>query len=275
MSLSFAEHSGTLESENDTKGIPIRSISRALLILQLVNRSGSASMMEISQQSGLPYPSVCRIIQTLVHEGMLEREPARKHYRPAQNVQSLSYGYQDDNELVRVARPHIENLTRKIGWPISIVTRIGNHMVLRDSTHSMSCMTFARYYPGYTLPVAYCADGKAYLSALPPDELNFVVSNLGPRQPTQGDPKCLLNPLADLDEIRNLGYCLVERVPHTATPGKTSCLSMPLFSKGRAVGAVTIAYFATSLNREKAVETLVPDLRDTQSAINEALSNSH
>ncbi|MFC6197702.1 IclR family transcriptional regulator [Ponticaulis profundi] len=272
--LETAEDTNAMGEESQ-KGIPIRSISRALNILQIVNRAGSICLMDIAKESGLPYPSACRIVQTLVHEGMIEREKTRKNYRPAPKVQLLSYGYQDDNELVRIARPHIEALTREIGWPVSIVTRVGNQMVLQDSTHAMTTRTFAQYYPGYSLPIAYCADGKAYLSALPKDELDFLKQHLGPRMPIPGDPNCVLDPLDDLDSIREQGYAIVERVPHTITPGRTSCISVPLTKNGRVVAALTIAFFATTMNQNKAREDLLSPLRRTQGFINNALSNHH
>ena len=271
--VAVAEKPEASNSEESQKGIPIRSISRALNILQIINRAGSICLMDIAKQSGLPYPSACRIVQTLVHEGMIERESCRKYYRPAQSVQSLSYGYQDDDELVRVARPFIEDLTREIGWPVSIVTRIGNQMVLRDSTHAMTSLTFARDYPGYSLPIAYCADGKAFLAALPEDELELIKANLGPRIPVPGDPNCVLDPLDDLEDVRRRGYAIVERVPHTVTPGKTSCVSVPVYRNGRVAGVVTIAFFASTMNQKQAQDSLLPALQETQQKINQALSS--
>lgn len=274
MADSMAMRSAEADEKGDEslKGIPIRSISRALNILKIINRAGSICLMDIAKQSGLPYPSVCRIVQTLVHEQMVERGSSGKYYRPAPSVQSLSYGYQDDEELVKTARPHIEDLTREIGWPVSIVTRVGNQMILRDSTHSMTSLTFARYYPGYSLPIAYCADGKAFLAAMPEDELELVRENLGPRIPVPGDPNCLLDPLNDLQDIREQGYAIVERVQHTATPGKTSCISMPIFRRERVAGVVTIAFFASAMSQAKAKETLLGPLRRAQEKINQALS---
>lgn len=270
--VAVVEKPEATNTEESQKGIPIRSISRALNILQIINRAGSICLMDIAKQANLPYPSACRIVQTLVHEGMIERETCRKYYRPAPSVQSLSYGYQDDDELVSIARPFIEDLTREIGWPVSIVTRIGNQMVLRDSTHAMTSLTFARYYPGYSLPIAYCADGKAFLAALPEEELELIKANLGPRIPVPGDPNCVLDPLDDLEDVRRQGYAIVERVPHTVTPGKTSCVSVPLHRNGRVAGVATIAFFASTMNHKEAVNQLLPALQDTQHKINQALS---
>jgi molybdenum-dependent DNA-binding transcriptional regulator ModE len=56
----------------------VRAISRGLAVLQAVNRGGSVTMMEICRTAQIPYPTACRIVQTLMDEGMIEREPARK-----------------------------------------------------------------------------------------------------------------------------------------------------------------------------------------------------
>lgn len=77
---------------NMEKGVPIRAITRGLAVLQAVNQHGSLTMMEIAQTSRVPYPTACRIVQTLLHEGMLEREPGRKTYRATPLVLTLASG---------------------------------------------------------------------------------------------------------------------------------------------------------------------------------------
>ena len=57
----------------------IRSISRALHVLQAINQHGALTMTQISQIVKLPYPTACRIVYTLVGEGVIERETSRKY----------------------------------------------------------------------------------------------------------------------------------------------------------------------------------------------------
>src|SRR3546814_3186776 len=90
-------------------------------------------MMEIARASAVPYPTACRIVQTLLHEGLVERESARKRYQPTALVQTLAHGFQGHGALVEATRPHIAALTRDIGWPISLTTHVGSSMVIRDS----------------------------------------------------------------------------------------------------------------------------------------------
>jgi IclR family mhp operon transcriptional activator len=53
------------------KGVPIRSISRAIAVLQAINRQGSMSLMGIAKTAEVPYPTACRIVQTLLFEGLI------------------------------------------------------------------------------------------------------------------------------------------------------------------------------------------------------------
>lgn len=120
----------------------VRSIRRGLDVLQTINRSGSLRLMDISNATKLPYPTVSRIVETLVETGMIEREPSTKSYRPTALVQTLSVGYQDEHALTAIARPHIVELCQKVAWPITITTRVGNRMMVRDSTHRLTTLTF-------------------------------------------------------------------------------------------------------------------------------------
>ncbi|MEL7030280.1 MAG: helix-turn-helix domain-containing protein, partial [Pseudomonadota bacterium] len=131
------------------KGVPIRAISRGLAALQAINRNKSLSMMEVAQAAEVPYPTACRIVQTLVYEGLIEREPHRKRYRPTALVHTLSSGHQNEDDLVKAARPHLIELTRKVSWPVSLTTRVGATMMVRDSTHALTSLTFHNYDPGY------------------------------------------------------------------------------------------------------------------------------
>jgi len=70
----------------------IRTIGRAISVLQVINRHRSVSMMEIAKHTGLPYPTAFRMVETLLDLGIVERESTRKRYRPTRLVTTLSVG---------------------------------------------------------------------------------------------------------------------------------------------------------------------------------------
>lgn len=250
----------------------IRSISRGIAVLQAINRGGSITMMDICRSSRVPYPTACRIVQTLIEEGMIEREPARKRYRTTALVKTLALGYQDEDALVAVARPHIVALCRKVAWPISIATRVGHMMMVRDSTHRLTSLTLNNYAPGYTLPLTECSTGKAYLAYCDPEERANILT--GMRELDGPAERMAILTLHDdtlFREIRERGYATQARNAYTANPGKTSSIAVPIFKQDRIAGAMALIFFASALPMRQAQEAFLGELKATAAAISAEL----
>lgn len=255
------------------KGVPIRSLSRGLAVLQAINRAGSLSMMEIARMADVPYPTAARIIQTLLHEGLIEQEPARKRYRATALVQTLSHGYQGHGALIRAAREAIVTLTHDISWPVALSARVGQSMVIRDSTHSLSALTFNTYYPGYAMPILECASGLAFLAYCEAEEREEILSALR----AFGDPdhKHVLDlfECEDLAKtIRSQGVSTRSYNQFTRNPGKTSSMAAPIFLDGRVAGTVSIAFFSSAMPMKTALTQLAEPLRQTASTITQRLN---
>ena len=260
------------ERDMDRDGL-IRSISRGLRVLQAINRGGSITMMQICRDAEVPYPTACRIIETLIADGMVEREPARKRYRATSLVRTLSVGFQDEDGLVAVARPHIVALCHRHGWPISVATRVGHSMMVRDSTHKLTSLTFANYSPGYTLPIIECSTGKAYLAFCEPDERAAILSGL--RQldgPAERLATLLLHDDTLLARICAAGYATQARNSYTAVPGKTSSLAVPIMAGTKLRGALALIFFVAAMPMTRAETLFVDDLRRTAEAIGDELA---
>ena len=243
------------------KNVLIRSISRSISVLQAINRAGSLTMMDIANSSGVPYPTACRIVQTLLCEGLIEREPARKRYRPTALVQTLSHGYVGHGRLVTEARPIIVELTRKVGWPVSLTSHVGQRMVVRDSTHTLTTLTFNNYYPGFTLPLLESASGCAYLAFLDPDTRRSILATLR-LLPENADNNTLgLFEAGVLTrEITSDGYATKGRNRHTMNPGKTSSIAAPVFDEQGVTGAVTMIFFSSAMTMAVAVSRYAADI---------------
>lgn len=250
----------------------IRSIARALHVLQAINHHGALTMTQIAKIVDLPYPTACRIVYTLVGEGIIEREPARKYYRPTALAQSLSCGYQEQVRMVAIARKHIVELTNETSWPVSISSRVGPVMVIQDSTHALTTMTFSDYHPGFSLPIASSASGMAYLAFTDPDERAQIVEQIK-RTALDDESLALIGNLRDnhFKMIVEDGYASFIRNPHTKNPGKTSSIAVPLFRGEALVGALTLIFFSTSLRVVEAFEKYKDQIFKAQSAINRDL----
>jgi IclR family transcriptional regulator, mhp operon transcriptional activator len=256
------------------KGVPIRSLSRGIAVLQAVNRGGALSMMEIARTSELPYPTACRIVQTLLYEGLIEREPSRKRYRPTGLVQTLAHGYHGHGRLVQKARPHLVELTNQLSWPITLSTHVGHSMIIRDSTHSLSALTFNSYYPGYELPILECASGLAYLAHMPDDERRAILEALKllPEK-VSFHGLSLMEEGKQVEDIRRAGYVTRDFNRFTRNPGKTSSIAVPVFENGHVVAALTLAFFSSALRMADAIERFASPMMDVARAITTELED--
>ncbi|MBO9708277.1 MAG: helix-turn-helix domain-containing protein [Caulobacter sp.] len=258
------------------KGVPIRSVTRSLSVLRAINRAGSLSMMDIAVQSKVPYPTACRIVQTLLHEGMIEREPARKHYRPTALVQTLASGYQDFSRVTSIARPHIVALTKKHLWPMLIATRVGQSMMVRDSTHALTSLSFNNYHPGDTFPLLECASGRAYMAFATDEERAGILESIDEVGPGI-DPHTLSLFQSGIlfEEIRDAGYATRARNRFTSTPGKTSSIAAPIFENGLVCGALTLVFFSSAIKMDEAAGRYADDLVAAARAISDELRDVH
>jgi IclR family transcriptional regulator, mhp operon transcriptional activator len=243
------------------KGVPIRSVTRSLDVLRAINRAGSLSMMDIAVQSKVPYPTACRIVQTLLYEGMIEREPTRKHYRPTALVQTLASGYKDFSRITSIARPHIVTLTKKHLWPMLIATRVGQSMMVRDSTHALTSLSFSNYHAGDTFPLLECASGRAYMAFATDEEKAGILESIQ-EFGSEIDPHTFSLFQSDilLEEIRTAGYATRARNRFTSTPGKTSSIAAPIFEDGLVCGALTLVFFASAIKMDDAARRYSGDL---------------
>lgn len=255
------------------RGVPIRSVSRSLAVLQAVNLAGSMSLMEIARAAKVPYATASRLVLTLVHEGMLEKEPGRKNYRPTPLVQSLASGYQDHSGIAAVARPHIVALTGRHGCPVAISTRFGANMIVRDCTHTLSPFTLSTYYPGFVYPLLHSAAGLVYLAFSDEREQRLLRQAFADLGHADGSALSATSE-AVLEDIRRKGYATRARNRFTVPEGKNSAIAAPIFQDGRLHGAVALIFLASAMRMDKAVDLFAADLMATAAAISRDLGGT-
>jgi IclR family mhp operon transcriptional activator len=248
----------------------VRAVSRSIAMLQAINRYGSLTLIEIARIVDLPHPTAYRIIRTLMHEGLIECEPTRKSYRVTALVQSLAIGFQDHGKLVAVARPFMGVFTKKMGWPLSINTHVGQWMIIRDSTNAETSLTFTKYHPGHTFPILESSSGLAYLAFVSDEERAGILRGI---ELIDGRSKVHSRlESGDLAQtIRAAGYAVYDRSLHTPTPGKTSSISVPVFERGKTVAALTLTLFSSAMSMDEAVRRYLPELQETAAAISAGL----
>ncbi len=261
------------DDKSAESGGSIRAISRAIAVMQAINRHGALTLTEIAESAQIPHPTAFRIVRTLLEERLIEREPSRKRYRPTALIQTLSCGFQNHDRLVSIARPHITRLTRLIDWPISVVTRVGQAMVVRDSTSALTSLTFNNYYPGWQVPLLPSSSGRVYFAFASAEEQEELIKAYRANQ--RGVDKLTLREFESGEataKIRQQGYAAVTRTQYSANPGKTSSMAVPIFEGETLLGALTMVFFANALSIPDAISRFLDPLKDCAKAIGDEMA---
>ncbi len=108
-----------MPKERLTCTVTVRSIERMLAVLQALNRQPVSSVGYLRDVTGLPKPTLVRILRTLVRAGYLTNDPRQAGYQLTSLVTSLSCGYHGDPLVVESGRLWAINLTRQLKWPVS------------------------------------------------------------------------------------------------------------------------------------------------------------
>jgi IclR helix-turn-helix domain len=106
---------------SQTRGnVPIRSVARAFQVLRLINEQHGLTLHNIHILSGLPKPTVFRLLHTLKHEGYIEPDGIRGVFRVAGKSLELCAGYTERMLIVKMPRQSLSRLRRKSSdgpWP--------------------------------------------------------------------------------------------------------------------------------------------------------------
>lgn len=183
----------------------VRSLERTFELLEhLADAGGEMALSELTEVSGLPMPTIYRLMRTLVNHGYVRQEPSKRY---ALGPRLIRLGEGASRLLGTWARPVLARLVDEVGETANMAVLEGDEAVYVaqvPSRHSMRMFTEVgrRVQP-------YCTGvGKALLSQLPEPKVRGILARTGMEAHTPNtitDPEALM---AELDRIRGQGYAL-------------------------------------------------------------------
>lgn len=223
------------------RGDGIRAVGRALMLLRLMNQRYASSLADLHRLSGLPKPTVCRILATLEHEGYVEHEGRNGIYRLASKVHELSAGYNEEAQLVDRSAPILLEATRRIKWPLAIGTLEGMAITVRYSTMPHSPMAVQNTTLGNRHGLLRSAMGMAYLAFCADGEREALLG-IAERDPNIAFDRQRVE--AKLEAVRARGYGL--RYPDKA--GGSATVALPILHDGQVAAVLSLTTFGSLMN---------------------------
>ncbi|WP_030163560.1 IclR family transcriptional regulator [Spirillospora albida] len=199
----------------------VRSLERAFELLEhLADAGGELTLSELTEASGLPMPTIYRLMRTLVNRGYVRQEPSKRY---ALGPRLIRLGEGAGRLLGTWARPVLARLVDEVGETANMAVLEGDEAVYVaqvPSRHSMRMFTEVgrRVQPHCT------GVGKALLSQLPERRVREIVARTGMAAQTPNtftDPDALV---AELARIREQGYALDDEEQEVGV----RCVAVPL-----------------------------------------------
>ncbi len=215
----------------------IRSISRAVRILETFRGGASPTVTELSRSLKLPKSSVFEILSTLTAEGMVAKEEQTNRYRLGTKLLELSSLAGQGLEVTAAAEPLLRTLNEALDETVQLtVLDKGEILYVSGFESTRQLRTFFRL--GDRAPLHCTALGKAILAFLPRKEIDRIVRAAGL---TRFTPRTLTD-----------RHVLVEELQQTAARGYSvddmeheegvRCVAAPIRNReGNVFAAVSVS----------------------------------
>ncbi|MHA6485468.1 IclR family transcriptional regulator [Paenibacillus sp. strain BS8-2] len=215
-------------------------ISKAIQILDVLLPHGTEkemSVTEISKELGMPIQSVHRLLSSLAEHGFVSQNAATKRYKLGLSIMKYGFLMWDSLMLRTVARPFMEELSRRTKETVYLSVRENAEGVYIDSVDSPQVLKISEPI-GLRLPMFIGASNRVILAYLKPGLRQTLMDSF------DWDNVPSLKPLTraaieeELEGIRSKGYAVTSG---EATEGTTG-IGTPIFSyENTVIGSLNVA----------------------------------
>ena len=186
----------------------MKSLHKALDIIDAVSKLGSAGIREISSKTGFPPATTHRIASTLVKRRFFNQDPVTKNYSLSLRFLELGTKVQQRFDLPSIARPHLQKLMSETGESANLAIGDDDSVVYLDQVQNDNSMLKIFTRLGTRVPLYSTGVGKMLLSRWSETELDAYLKRT---QLTPYTPYTLVSRtqiLKELDRISTRGFAV-------------------------------------------------------------------
>jgi IclR family KDG regulon transcriptional repressor len=248
----------------------VQSIGRAFAILEEVarNRDGIA-LADLSKRVGLHNSTTFHLVKTMVSLGYIRQIKESKRYRIGRPLFALAASALDEMEMVSMATPVLDDLSRETGESSHFATRMSDAVVVMARTPGPGAFQLTDRV-GVVRP-AYCtALGKVILAALRPDQLDRYLDRIELKALTSRTITSPQRLRRELQDVRRAGIAFDDGEFNN----EVRCAAMPVYDfSGQVVGAIGISGPVWRLSIQ-ALQNKARDLSEAAKQLSEAFGAS-
>lgn len=186
----------------------VTALARGLSVLRCF-RQGDRFLgnQEIAERTGLPKATVSRLTNTLTTLGYLNHSKRFNQYSLGTAVLSLGYSMLGNLDILKSARPLMQELADNVEASVSLAARDGLYMVYLENCVARANMIALRIDVGARTRIANTAMGRALLCGLPEADRAELIAQIRQATPKAEWPKIKTGIDQGAIDYREKGFC--------------------------------------------------------------------
>jgi len=193
------------DDAEDRQRVGVQSLGRAFAILEEVARHREGiGLADLSKLVGLHNSTTFHLAKTMVSLGYIRQEKDSKRYRVGRPLFALAASALDEIEMVSVATPVLEDLSRETGESSHFAVRMGDAVIVIARTSGPGAFQLTDRV-GVVRPVHCTALGKVILASLRHDQLERFLERVELKPSTEKSITEIPALLRQIAEIRRTG----------------------------------------------------------------------
>lgn len=251
----------------------VRGLVRGLEVLRTLNQApgGELALADIAGRTGLHRTTTRRLVETLIAQGYVRRGLSEDSIRLTLQVRALSEGFTDDEWISEVGAGVLGGLLQNVSWPSDLCTPDGDAMVVRETNHRFSKLSFHRAMVGFRLPMLLTASGRAWLAWCSEEErkasLRLLAQSPDPHQASIARSPVAVAAL--LQRTRRNGYGANDR--EWGREKGVVAIAVPIRSGQRVHGTLNIILPGRAMSSTEAARRYLQTLSEAAAQIGAAL----
>jgi IclR family mhp operon transcriptional activator len=247
----------------------IRSVERAIDVLQALNRRPLSTLHDLHRETGLPKPSIVRLLRTLESKGLAAQSSSYGTYQLLGGVRSLASGFHHEPLIIEVAEEIMIDFTRREGWPLALALFDTNAMVVRASTIPYTSLSLLHSSLNNRLSLISHALGRAFLADSSPSGQHILLEIARGSDDPEDRPARDAEAMARLiAQIRERGYA--SRDPMIEP--RSISIAVPVRDNGRVIASLGLTWITAAMSLQDGVDRHLPELFAMADAISRELT---
>jgi DNA-binding IclR family transcriptional regulator len=257
-------------ADGELQGGSLQSVDRAIAVLRILARMGSAGVTEVAEEMGVHKSTISRLLKVLEAQGMAQAS-GRGKYQLGLGILHLANAIPVRLDLTREARPVLKALAAQFGETVNLAVLSSNHVVNIDEAFGPSTLAATENWMGRLTPIHATSSGKVFLASLSPGQRNRILKDLGMPAVTKQTITSRQELEAQLLEIATYGYATV----HGELEDGLNGIAVPIRGhEGSVIGTVSISGPSFRFEPEK-IPGLIQELKRAAQEISEKMGYVH